>query len=110
MAGQEGLIDIAVKTGGKGMSNDVCYDGTVCNLLGDLIQLIYREDGMHGSWSRHPDPTSASTKDSAFVKSFFAIPGDGGSAKMEMEWVLETDGVNLKAVICIPGVDFTLFT
>ncbi|KAI6156860.1 RNA polymerase II largest subunit [Pisolithus tinctorius] len=48
MAGQEGLIDIAVKTGGKGMSNDVCYDGTVCNLLGDLIQLIYREDGMHG--------------------------------------------------------------
>ncbi|KAI6143986.1 hypothetical protein BKA82DRAFT_20005 [Pisolithus tinctorius] len=83
----------------RGMSNDVRCDGTVRNSLGDLIQLTYGEDRMHGSWSSYPDPTSAAPKDSAFVESFFAIPDDEGSIKMKMERVLETDGVNLKAVI-----------
>ena len=32
---------------------------------------------------------------------------DEGSIKTKKDWVLETDGVNLKAVMCIPGVDFT---
>ena len=29
-----------------------------------------------------------------------------GSIKTEKQWVLETDGINLKAVMCIPGMDF----
>ncbi|KAI6155953.1 hypothetical protein BKA82DRAFT_4349213 [Pisolithus tinctorius] len=94
----------------QGMSNNICCDGTVHNSLGDLIQLTYGEDRMHGSaagsWSSYPDPTSATPKDSTFVESFFAIPDDEGSIKMKMEWVLETDGVNLKVVICVPGVNF----
>ncbi|KIO12166.1 hypothetical protein M404DRAFT_20005 [Pisolithus tinctorius Marx 270] len=81
----------------RGMSNDVRCDGTVRNSLGDLIQLTYGEDRMHGSWSSYPDPTSAAPKDSTFIESFFAIPDDEGSIKMKMERVLETDGVNLKA-------------
>ncbi|KAI5996837.1 hypothetical protein F5J12DRAFT_957407 [Pisolithus orientalis] len=94
------------------MSNDICYDGTVCNSSGDIIQLMYREDGMHvtGSWSSHSNPTSATTKDSTFIESFFTIPDDEGSIKMKMEQVLETDGVNLKVVICVPGIDFILLT
>lgn len=32
---------------------------------------------------------------------------DEGGIKTKKEWVLETDGVNLKAVMCVPGVDFT---
>ncbi|KAI6000146.1 RNA polymerase 2, partial [Pisolithus orientalis] len=47
MAGQEGLIELAVKMVETG---NVCYDGTVRNLLGDLIQLMYREDGMHDAF------------------------------------------------------------
>ncbi|KAI6111259.1 RNA polymerase 2 [Pisolithus sp. B1] len=32
---------------------------------------------------------------------------DEGGIKTKKEWALETDGVNLKAVMCVPGVDFT---
>jgi DNA-directed RNA polymerase II subunit RPB1 len=28
----------------------VCYDGTVCNSLGDLIQFVYGEDSMDGAF------------------------------------------------------------
>ncbi|KAI0311763.1 beta and beta-prime subunits of DNA dependent RNA-polymerase [Amylostereum chailletii] len=36
------------------------------------------------------------------------IDDDGAiQARVEKEWVLETDGVNLKAVMCLDGVDFT---
>ncbi|KIN99418.1 hypothetical protein M404DRAFT_965896, partial [Pisolithus tinctorius Marx 270] len=50
MAGREGLIEVAVKMVETG---DVCYDGTVRNSLGDLIQLMYREDGMHDAFIVH---------------------------------------------------------
>jgi len=60
MAGREGLIDTAVKTAETGYIQRrlvkaledvmVCYDGTVRNSLGDLIQFTYGEDGMDGAY------------------------------------------------------------
>ena len=60
MAGREGLIDTAVKTAETGYIQRrlvkaledvmVCYDGTVRNSLGDLIQFNYGEDGMDGAF------------------------------------------------------------
>ena len=60
MAGREGLIDTAVKTAETGYIQRrlvkaledvmVCYDGTVRNSLGDLIQFVYGEDGMDGAF------------------------------------------------------------
>lgn len=59
MAGREGLIDTAVKTSDTGYLQrklikaleDVhgSYDGTVRNADGELIQLIYGEDGLDGA-------------------------------------------------------------
>jgi len=60
MAGREGLIDTAMKTAETGYIQRrlvkaledvvVCYDGTVRNSLGDLIQFVYGEDGMDGAF------------------------------------------------------------
>jgi DNA-directed RNA polymerase II subunit RPB1 len=60
MAGREGLINMAVKTAETGYIQRrlvkaledviVCYDGTVRNSLGDLIQFNYGEDGMDGAF------------------------------------------------------------
>ncbi|KAF8584960.1 beta and beta-prime subunits of DNA dependent RNA-polymerase [Ramaria rubella] len=60
MAGREGLIDTAVKTAETGYIQRrlvkaledvmVCYDGTVRNSLGDLLQFTYGEDGMDGAF------------------------------------------------------------
>ncbi|KAF8124243.1 RNA polymerase II largest subunit [Boletus edulis] len=60
MAGREGLIDMAVKTAEIGYIQRclvkvledvmVCYDGTMRNSLGDLIQFIYGEDGMDSAF------------------------------------------------------------
>ncbi|KAJ7596384.1 DNA-directed RNA polymerase II, subunit 1 [Mycena floridula] len=60
MAGREGLIDTAVKTAETGYIQRrlvkaledvmVCYDGTVRNSLGDLIQFTYGEDGMDAAF------------------------------------------------------------
>lgn len=56
MAGREGLIDTAVKTAETGYIQRrlvkaledvmVKYDGTVRNSVGDVVQLVYGEDGM----------------------------------------------------------------
>jgi len=58
MGGREGLIDTAVKTASTGYIQrrlikameglSVQYDGTVRNARGDLVQLLYGEDGMDG--------------------------------------------------------------
>jgi len=65
MAGCEGLqIDTAVKTAKLGWVHSallvkaledvmVCYDGTVHNSLDNLIQFIYGEDGMDGTFIEH---------------------------------------------------------
>ena len=60
MAGREGLIDVAVKTAERGYIQRrlfkalkdvmVHYDSTVCNSLSDLIQFIYSEDGVDGTF------------------------------------------------------------
>ncbi|KAJ8694426.1 DNA-directed RNA polymerase II core subunit rpo21 [Pleurotus ostreatus] len=60
IAGREGLIDTAVKTSKtayiqrclvKALEDvQVCYDGTVRNSLGDLIQFVYGEDGIDGAF------------------------------------------------------------
>lgn len=60
MAGREGLIDTAVKTAETGYIQRrlvkaledvaVCYDGTVRNSLGDVLQFVYGEDGMDGAF------------------------------------------------------------
>lgn len=60
MAGREGLIDTAVKTAETGYIQrrlvkaledvSVCYDGTVRNSLGDVLQFVYGEDGMDGAF------------------------------------------------------------
>lgn len=59
MAGREGLIDTAVKTSDTGYLQrklikalediHASYDGTVRNADGELIQLIYGEDGLDGA-------------------------------------------------------------
>ena len=59
MGGREGLIDTAVKTATTGYSQrrlikameslTLNYDGTVRNSNGDLVQLLYGEDGMDGT-------------------------------------------------------------
>jgi DNA-directed RNA polymerase II subunit RPB1 len=58
MASREGLIDTAVKTAEtryiqcrlvKAMEDIMaCYDGTVRNSLGDIVQFSYGKDGMDG--------------------------------------------------------------
>lgn len=60
MAGREGLIDTAVKTAETGYIQrrlvkaledvSVCYDGTVRNSLGDILQFVYGEDGIDGAF------------------------------------------------------------
>ncbi len=60
MGGREGLIDTAVKTAETGYIQRrlvkamedvrVHYDATVRNSLGDIIQFVYGEDGMDGSF------------------------------------------------------------
>ncbi|KAI6111553.1 hypothetical protein EDD16DRAFT_1807736 [Pisolithus croceorrhizus] len=37
----------------------------------------------------------------------FLLDSDEGGIKMKKEWALETDSVNLKVVMHVPGVDFT---
>ncbi|KAA6389256.1 MAG: DNA-directed RNA polymerase II subunit RPB1, partial [Streblomastix strix] len=60
MGGREGIIDTAVKTSETGYIQrrlvkamedvSVCYDGTVRNSAGDVIQFLYGEDGMAGEY------------------------------------------------------------
>ncbi|KAF3646097.1 hypothetical protein FXO37_20649 [Capsicum annuum] len=73
---KEGLIDIAVKTSETGYiqrllvksmeDNMVKYDGTVRNSLGDVIQFLYREDGMDSVWTETQKLDSPKAKKSTF--------------------------------------------
>lgn len=59
MSGREGLIDTAVKTAETGYIQRrlvkamedvmICYDGTVRNSAGDVLEMLYGEDGMDGA-------------------------------------------------------------
>lgn len=90
MAGREGLIDTAVKTAETGYIQRrlvkaledvmVCYDGTVRNSLGDVIQFVYGEDGMDGAWIERQNITTFSLNDKEFKHAYYvdlSTPGGG---------------------------------
>eukprot|EP00096_Caligus_rogercresseyi_P015669 TRINITY_DN813_c1_g1_i1.p1 TRINITY_DN813_c1_g1~~TRINITY_DN813_c1_g1_i1.p1 ORF type:complete len:1950 (-),score=566.84 TRINITY_DN813_c1_g1_i1:630-6479(-) len=80
MGGREGLIDTAVKTAETGYiqrrlikameSVMVCYDGTVRNAVGQLIQLIYGEDGLAGEYVEFQTLKTISLSNHTFEKKF----------------------------------------
>ncbi|KAH9016312.1 hypothetical protein EDB85DRAFT_1898186 [Lactarius pseudohatsudake] len=89
MAGWEGLIDTAVKTAETGYIQcclvkaleDVMvnYNGTVQNSLGDVLQFIYREDGMDSAfikwqwrmgWTVHSSSGSVLKRSTSVIGSF----------------------------------------
>ncbi|GJY80697.1 DNA-directed RNA polymerase II subunit 1 [Tanacetum coccineum] len=75
-----GLIDTAVKTSETGYIQRrlvkamkdimVKYDGTVRNSLGDLIQFLYREDGMDAFWIENQKFNSLKIKKGEFDRIF----------------------------------------
>ena len=80
MAGREGLIDTAVKTAETGYIQrrlvkaledvSICYDGTVRNSLGDILQFVYGEDGMDGAYIEQQKIDSYHMSDRAFSDKF----------------------------------------
>jgi DNA-directed RNA polymerase II subunit RPB1 len=80
MAGREGLIDTAVKTAETGYIQRrlvkaledvmVCYDGTVRNSLGDIVQFTYGEDGMDGAFIEKQRLDIYYMSDRAFTKKY----------------------------------------
>lgn len=42
-----------------------------------------------------------------FLQEHDKVHNEEGAIKTTKEWMLETDGVNLKTVRCVEGVDFT---
>ncbi|CAK5279790.1 unnamed protein product [Mycena citricolor] len=80
MAGREGLIDTAIKTAETGYIQRrlvkaledvmVCYDGTVRNSLGDLIQFVYGEDGMDGAFIEKQNIDTFSIDEATFEHNY----------------------------------------
>jgi hypothetical protein len=81
MAGREGLIDTAVKTAETGyiqrrlVLEDVmlCYDGTVRNSLGGLVQWTYGEDVINGAFIEKQTIETFGLNDREFEHNY---PGD----------------------------------
>jgi len=80
MAGREGLIDTAVKTAETGYIQRhlvkaledvmVCYDGTVRNSLGDLVQFVYGEDRMDGAFIEKQTIETFALNDREFERNY----------------------------------------
>src|SRR3984957_8438514 len=80
MAGREGLIYTAVKTAETGYIQRrlvkaledvmVCYDGTVRNSLGDLIQWLYGEDGIDGAFIERQRIETYALSDKEFLHNY----------------------------------------
>lgn len=80
MAGREGLIDTAVKTAETGYIQRrlvkaledvmVKYDGTVRNSLGDVVQFLYGEDGLDGSFIEAQNVDILKCSDKKFEQMF----------------------------------------
>ncbi|KAK9451487.1 DNA-directed RNA polymerase II subunit RPB1 [Limtongia smithiae] len=80
MAGREGIIDTAVKTAETGYIQrrlvkaledvSVQYDGTVRNSLGDVIQLVYGEDGLDATFVEKQSIDSISGSNNSFENKF----------------------------------------
>ncbi|KAG8834185.1 DNA-directed RNA polymerase II subunit rpb1 [Serendipita sp. 400] len=80
MAGREGLIDTAIKTAETGYIQRrlvkaledvmVCYDGTVRNSLGDILQFTYGEDGIDGGFIERQSVATYLLSNAAFEKKY----------------------------------------
>ena len=80
MAGREGLIDTAIKTAETGYIQRrlvkaledvmVCYDGTVRNSLGDILQFTYGEDGIDGGFIERQSVATYHLSDVAFERKY----------------------------------------
>lgn len=80
MAGREGLIDTAIKTAETGYIQRrlvkaledvmVCYDGTVRNSLGDILQFIYGEDGIDGAFIERQSVATYHLSNAAFERKY----------------------------------------
>ncbi|KAF7333371.1 DNA-directed RNA polymerase subunit [Mycena venus] len=80
MASRESLIDAAIKTKETGYIQwrlvkaledvMVCYDGTVRNSLGDLIQFVYGEDAMDGAFIEKQNIHTFACNDATFRKHY----------------------------------------
>ncbi|KAJ6573844.1 DNA-directed RNA polymerase II, subunit 1 [Mycena vulgaris] len=87
MAGREGLIDTAIKTAETGYIQRrlvkaledvmVCYDGTVRNSLGDLIQFVYGEDGMDGAFIEKQNVDTFALNHEQFKRNYRVDVTDG---------------------------------
>jgi DNA-directed RNA polymerase II subunit RPB1 len=85
MARREGLIDTVVKTAETGYIQHrlvkaledvmVCYDGTVRNSLGDLIQFLYGEDGMDGAFVERQSIETFALNDREFEHNYRGSSG-----------------------------------
>ncbi|CDS13468.1 Putative DNA-directed RNA polymerase(Fragment) [Lichtheimia ramosa] len=80
MGGREGLIDTAVKTAETGYIQRrlvkaledvmVKYDGTVRNSLGDIIQMVYGEDGLDACFVEKQKLATIGCSEEQFVERF----------------------------------------
>lgn len=80
MAGREGLIDTAIKTAETGYIQRrlvkaledvmVCYDGTVRNSLGDILQFTYGEDGIDGAFIERQSVATYHLSNAAFERKY----------------------------------------
>ena len=110
MAGREGLIDTAVKTAETGYIQRrlvkaledvaVCYDGTVRNSLGDILQFCYGEDGMDGAFieRQRMDPYHLSQR--AFDRKYKVdVIGGDGFLPGTLQAGLESNSVSLQTFL-----------
>ncbi|KZT68820.1 DNA-directed RNA polymerase II, subunit 1 [Daedalea quercina L-15889] len=109
MAGREGLIDTAVKTAETGYIQrrlvkaledvTVCYDGTVRNSLGDLIQFVYGEDGMDGAFIERQSIETFALNDREFTHNYRVDVTDpsGGFLPGVLQLGLDDSSLELQA-------------
>ncbi|KAJ7442205.1 hypothetical protein B0H11DRAFT_2348601 [Mycena galericulata] len=109
MAGREGLIDTAIKTAETGYIQRrlvkaledvmVCYDGTVRNSLGDLIQFVYGEDGMDGAFIEKQSVDTFALKDEEFKHQYRVDVTDekGGFVAGVLQVGLDDSSLELQA-------------
>jgi DNA-directed RNA polymerase II subunit RPB1 len=109
MAGREGLIDTAVKTAETGYIQRrlvkaledlmVCYDGTVRNSLGDLVQFVYGEDGMDGAFIERQYIDSYGYNNKLFERTYRVDVTDpeGGFARGVLQVGLDDSSLELQA-------------
>ncbi|EPS95144.1 hypothetical protein FOMPIDRAFT_152872 [Fomitopsis schrenkii] len=109
MAGREGLIDTAVKTAETGYIQRrlvkalediaVCYDGTVRNSLGDLVQFVYGEDGMDGAFIESQNIETFALNDREFTHNYRVDVTDpsGGFLPGVLQVGLDDSSLDLQA-------------